>query len=544
MKDPLNTMGTRRTAETAIEITVPLVASLSAWWVGQHFLGVPSVSRELGPLELAMILGAIVSLLSWFVVRQLGVMEVRRPWVLATWAVAANTISMGALSTYVGFSFEDACTELTGVVVETAPLSLPGDAGLQLGGTKVCQLTPVPGNPYLPGTLLRPTWSGDLTPLLVAWLLLLSAAAAVGLRNVRVMHTRMGLALVDGLRMAPAAGKKAVVGNGDGELQACGNATLWGEPCGQLYGADKVFEPGEWCLRCAQTFRRSERTLSFSVVSLFTADVDVLNGLERLDASSWVPNEPAPPDARLSGQERWVTLGRIEVPDVVTVSTLLSLVHERLKAWGGRATETTKPAFDLAEKRASRLAAWIWFGSHDHRLTYARPTDNVLLALGPTRLRDLALEVGEELVLQLDIGLLPLELRTGFRQTFLDPGREAVVQNSRQDFWVPVTGSVPRKDGLWVPRIEGDALRAWLSVDRLRGDEVRGVSSPRPYVPRQEAASATVREGMLDLVRMAVADDGEVDGETAPAASITEWAWLDQAQIELLRQQALVLVAA
>jgi hypothetical protein len=542
MSDPLTTLGVRRTAETAIEIATPLAVFCGAWWVAQSVLGAPTVSRELGPIELGGILGALVALLSWFVARQLSAMSVRRPWVHAAWAAGANVISIGALSTYVDLSFDGACADQGGAIVHTEPVVLASERGLELGGGDVCQLSAVPGNPYLTGTVLRPTWSGEVHPLLAGWLLLVAVGAAVGLRNVRVASTRMGLSLVDELGMAPAAGSKAVIGGADGDLQACGNATLWGEPCGQLYAADRVFEPGEWCVRCAQSFRKADRTLSFSVVSLFTADIDVLNGLERLDASSWTPGDPPPPDARLSGQERWVTLGRIEVPDVVTVATLLALIDERLKAWSQRAPDAAKPAFELAEKRASRLACWIWFGHHDHRLTYARPTDRVLLALGSTRLRDLALEAGEDLVLQLDTGLLPLELRTGFRQTFLDPSREPVVQNTRQDFWVPVTAARPRPDGLWVPRIEGDALRAWLSVDRLRPDDVRGVSSPRPYTARTAAPPKPVAEGALDLVRMGVTEEGEIDGEIGPGASIAEWAWLDQHQIELLRQQALVLV--
>ena len=86
-------------------------------------------------------------------------------------------------------------------------------------------------------------------------------------------------------------------------------------------------------------------------------------------------------------------------------------------------------AFALAKKRASRLSAWIWIGHEENALTYARPTSRALLAVGPTRLKDLPIEGGERLALQLDIGLLPLELRTAFRQTFLDPTRPPLVQN-------------------------------------------------------------------------------------------------------------------
>ena len=45
------------------------------------------------------------------------------------------------------------------------------------------------------------------------------------------------------------------------------------------------------------------------------------------------------------------------------------------------------------------------------------------MALGTTRLRDLITDSGEDLYLQLDIGLLPVEMRTAFKKTFLDERR-------------------------------------------------------------------------------------------------------------------------
>ena len=34
-----------------------------------------------------------------------------------------------------------------------------------------------------------------------------------------------------------------------------------------------------------------------------------------------------------------------------------------------------------------RICAWVWFGRQSTRLTYARPTSNVLFGIGPNRLR-------------------------------------------------------------------------------------------------------------------------------------------------------------
>lgn len=535
MSDPAFRLGARRTSETLTEVLVPLSAAVASWFVARRVLATPSASHVLSPAELTAILGAVTAIFAWYTVRQLGMFNVRRPAIHVGWAIGACASALYALSAFVAWGFEARCLTLGGEITTT---TTPG-----MDPATVCQLTPVPDNVYLPGTLLRPPWDGTWSPPLVIALTAIALLAAVGLRNVRLRRTRMGTALVDELTMAPAAGSAAVNG-GDGAdgIQACGNPTLWGEPCGQLYPAEKTFEPGEWCVRCAQVYQRNERTLVFTVVSLFTGDIDVLNGLERIDASSWPQGEPPPPDARLSGQERWVKMGRIEVPDVLTVGTLLALVHERLDKWAGDAPDHAQKAFKLATDRGSRLAAWIWFGHHDHALTYARPTERALLALAPMRLRDLALEVGEELVLQLDIGLLPLELRTGFRQTFLDPARTPVVHNAKQDFWIPVAGAKAQQEGLWVPRIEGEALRAWLSLDRLRDDDVRGVTSPRPYAFKDDDPTvATPGEGVLDLVRMPI-EDGEPQRERLPGAAISEWAWMERRHIELLRQQALVMV--
>ncbi len=532
MADPLFTMGARRTAETLTEMLVPFTVAGTVWWQAKNYLAEPSVSRELSTFELYVLLCGVAAIGAWYAGRQLCLVNVKRPWT-HVFVIAGTCLgSMYGLGTAVRWGFSSECTELAGLLVQTQVLF--GSEGL------VCQIGGVPDNPYLAGVLLRPAWDGHISFPLGVVLAIVPTLVGYGMRDVRLRSSRIGLGLIDQLQLAPAAGDQAVLGDASDVVQACANATLWGEPCGQMYPKSKVFEPGEWCVRCAQVYQRTERVVSFDVVSLFTSDIDVLNGLERLDASAWGQGEPEPPDARLSGQERWVRLGRIEVPDVVSVATLMQFLHGRLKVWAGSAREEDQLAFDLAAKRASKLACWIWMGRHRDRLTYARPTHRALLALGATRLRDLDLDIGEELVLQLDIGLMPLELRSGFRQTFLD-GREPIVQNSKQDFWVPVTAIRPRPDGLWIPRIEGAALRAWLSLDRIRPPDVRGVTSPRAYVGMEGEPDAAT--GTLDLVRMPL-DGTEPTMEIWPGTSIAEWVWMERQQIELLRQQVLVMVDA
>lgn len=542
MIDPRARLGFRRLRETLGEQLVPVAAATGSWMAAHALLLQPTPSRPLASVELVLLLGAVASTFAWVMARQLTILNLRRPTIHAAWGTGAAVIALTTLAFAVSRGFGSACGELGGTVEVVGDVAL---GGATHPGQLVCRLRPVPDNVYLPGTLLRAPWDGFVAPWQVVVLLAWSAASAIGLRNLRLSPTRLGIALAEELQTAPAAGWKAVLGaSGPTGLQACGNPTLWGEPCAQLYAADHPFEPGAWCIRCAQTYRKAERTVSFTVVSLFTGDIDVLNGLERLDATAWSPDRAQPPDARLSGQERWVRLGRMEIPDVVTVSTLLALVLEQLKPWSKDAHADHREAFALAERRASRLACWIWIGHEEDQLTYARPSTRAVLAVGSTRLKDLPVESGDRLALQLDIGLLPLELRTAYRQTFLDPGRAPLVQNLKQDVWVPTAPPHGVPEGRWLPRLAGDSLRAWLSLDRLRPDAALGVVSPRPYLlPGTEVDDRPMPEGRLDLVRMPLVDQTPAP-DPMPGRSLTEWDWFEEAHLELLRQQSLVLVLA
>lgn len=535
MSDPLFTLGARRTSEILVEAVVPMFACIGAWRLAKRVLAEPSIGRGLTGFETVLLLAAFVCVFSWYGGRQLVLFNQRSPWRIVMVSAVFALTAVGLLGSSVQTGFDARC-EAAGGFAQT-PMELAGIA------TRVCKLGGVPGNPYLPGTLLRAPWDGSISPPL--WVLLggLSVITTIGTRHRRLRPTRMGVEVAQLLRLAPAAGSGAVAG-GDAlsGVQACGNPTLWGELCGQAYPAAKEFEPGEWCIRCSQVYSRCERELTFRVVGLVTTDVDVLNGLERLDALAWDPGDPMPPDARLSGQERWAILGEITVPDVLTVTQVLAFVHENLKGWSGD-DDDVNAALDLASQRASKLSAWIWMGAVADRLTYARPTDRTALALGSSRLRDLLLDAGEPLTLQLDLGLLPLELRTAFRKTFLDPDRKPVLQNTKQDLWVPVAPNTSSLGGQWVPRIEGKALRRWLSLDRLRPAEQRGVTTPLPYVLPGAEVPVLVLPGSLDLVRTPLdTRTNEPLLAPRPGDSLAEWEWMEWRQIDLLRQQTLVMV--
>ena len=547
--DPRLALGRWRVAEALVEASVPSLGALGGWIFLERVLGAPTAARPLTGLELGALFGAAAALTGWMAGRQLHLAGRKSPWspvVLGSVYIAVALIVLPGLATG---SFAEACAESAGEVVLSQPLRSPS-------GAARCRIGGVADNPYLPGALLRPSWSGDTPPWLWAVALASGALGALGLRDRRVRPSAMGRRLFALLRYAPAGGTRAGVGPPpieEGRIIACANPTLWGEVCGQIYSADRVFQAGEACARCGMAFQRAEREITLKVVSLFSADSDVLNGLEKADTVSWQRDEPMTPDARVSGAERWVQLGVLTLPDVVSAATALAIAHERLEAWGA-ASSRAREAAAIAQARASRVSAWLWFGALSHRLTYARPTERAVLALGATRLRELVPEGGEEVWLQLDVGLLPVELRYGFRKA--RPGRAPELQNSKTDLWLPVApAELPRdRQGVWIPRVEGEALRVWLSTERLRDDPDAGGAVPLPYLPWRPGpegapppdpfADATPEPGSLDYVRSPLDKDGaEPTLERSLGDSIADWDWMEQEQIGLLRRQCLVLMS-
>lgn len=534
MSGALASAGLWRAGEGAFESVVPLSLSGAAWYGLWWALSQPSGGRPFSEVERFALFGAAAALSAWSTSRQAWLLGTRRPRAAVGWSLLTGALVLAVLLPLARGSFGSTCTgDLGGQLISAA-----GPDGQLVAA---CQVGGVPGSPYNRGALILASWSGTLDAGSAASALIMTVLASVALRDRRILPTTIPRKLGDHLRLAPAMGTASAIGKvgPEGRIVACGNPTLWGEPCGQIYPAEAPPEPGAWCLRCQQGFTAASTELELTIISLFSADLDVLNGLERLDTVSWDQGERQPADPRLSGQERWVVLGRIRVPDVLSVASVLALVHEQLPRWA-EADPTTAEASRLARERMSRVAAWLLTGRLQHRLTYARPTRRARYGVGTTRLRDLVSDAGEALTLQLDLGLLPVEMRVGFRQTFIDTSRLTVQQNSRVDVWVPV--GPQRDDGRWVARVEGEALRAWLATDRVRPQAARGVPEPVAYRPFGADAPAS-GGGLLDLVRRPLPEDeGEPLDTPSGGASIAEWDWLEWEQIELLRRECLVLV--
>lgn len=542
MSDALGRIARLRAEEAAVEGGLPFTVMAAGWWQFYARLGEPAHGRPFGRLELCVVVGACAALVGWAVGRQLFLMGKRRLPTLLWPAVGLAIILLFSVSALIDGRFEARCeSALSGTMVEVS--SFLGGADLP-----ACRIAGVPGNPYLPGTLIYAGWDGAFDALLYAVAALSAGASSLAFRDWRLFATSVPRRLFDALWLSPASGSSSSFGglSKDGRVMACANPTLWGEPCGQLYPADKQWEAGAWCVRCQQTFRKAERHLHFQIVSLFSGDLDVLNGLERLDTVAWNQGDRISPDARISAVERWVTLGSIDLPDVLSVSQALALVYERLPKLAEKGDDRVKAAVALAVERGSRLSAWIWFGRMVSRLTFARPTSRAIFALATRRLRDLVASSGEDLTLQLDIGLLPVELRAASRRTFLEEGRAPVLQNSKVDMWVPVgpPGRTNASPGLWVPRIDGEALRLWLSVDRRSGTDARGQAIPVAYVPYGSPIPERVDlERRLDLILLDhEGGEGEIELRRDPGDSIAEWEWFDGLQIELVRQRVLVLI--
>lgn len=522
----------RRVAEGAVELLAPLGLAALAWGLSVVYLGAPTPAVGVTHLELAALLGANAALTGWAGGRLAYLMRRRHPrWAVGvSWALCAVMLLL--LPRMSAERFAARCDAQWGGVV--IPDALSG------GARALCQVGGVVGSPYLPGRLVRPRWAGAVDGRAWPALLGIAALAALGWRDRRLVPTGIGERVLRGLPYAAAGGWAASPRGGPSrsdKVEACANVTWWGELCGQVYPGDKAPAVGGACVRCHQGFRPAARRLTLRVVSLVSADADELNAFEKQDMVSWSPAAGPRDELGASGRPRWAVLGQVELPDVLTVAQALALVHARLPGWAeSQGAPQRARALKLAQERASRVSAWLWAGAHEDRLNRARPEREATLAVGPQRLRDLNPRRGGALWLQLDVGLMPLELWEGRQRP------SAGTTNLRSALWIPV--AAPRRPaqtpGLWVPRVEGDALRAWLRVSRRRASPDQDQLAP--YQPKGTVPSPRGK-GPLDLViRPIDPKSREPSAAPQPGESIAEWLWLERAQIQLLRRSALVMV--
>ena len=505
--NPLQSMGFWRGFEGAVEIAVPMTVACVVFFRIKSLMEQASMGRPLTTLEVFVLLGSMTAVVSWAVSRQMYLSGRRKPIVIAVMSTLFSFVAIYGLVKLLASGFEASCTDVyEGVLIELSSV-WKNQTGL------ACQVGQIAGNNYIPGALVRPAWDGQSSGILWLFMSVVATFSSVAMRDVRVRPTKIVKKLYKLLEYAPASGLNGVLGEKakDGRVQACSNSTFWGEICGQIYSADKKFEPGEWCGRCNQTYTKADFELTFNIVTLFSDNIDLLNMLEKKDTLSWDVPGRIPADGRQSGVERWVVVGQVTVPDVISVSQLLSITHAQLDTWQSD-NERVQSAINLAKKRASKLYGWIWFGRQTKRLTYARPTNKVLMAVGTTRLRDLITDSGDELYLQMDIGLLPLEMRTAFYKTFRDEKRIPRYQNSKLDIWVPIAPRLSAElAGMWVPRVEGEALRKWLATGRLQAEGKRGITIPVPYTvyeqPEEEAIQDVIDQTVQQLIEEDVAPE-------------------------------------
>ena len=312
---PLQSLGLWRAWESARESAVPILVATTAWTYAGGLLRAPSAGRPLSELELALLFGGLAVITSWAVARQWPVFGKLAPVRPTAWGTAVTIGAVALAGPLTETAFAGWCTDQVGgtlLLLEALSDHAPATA---------CSVHAVPDNPYLKGTLIHPNWDGGLQWFTWVFVAVSAVMSAVAFRDFRIWPSGVTQRLAETLQLAPASGLASVAGPPkatEGAVVACRNATLWGEICGQLYAAEREFAPGEWCVRCQQPFRPAERTLDITIVSLATAELDVLNGLERLDMQSWQQGERPPPDPRISGEERWVVLGSIRLPDVIS----------------------------------------------------------------------------------------------------------------------------------------------------------------------------------------------------------------------------------
>jgi hypothetical protein len=551
-EDALLRVGRVRVFEAFLEGQMPVVLAGAAWLGLIHLLSEPAPAYAYSPVELWALVGASAALSAWAISRVMFLFGVRQPAKFALAAVAFNLLLIQGLHSLSLSRFDDACTATYGG--ELLPEEGPGIAAYD----RVCVVDRAVDSPALIGTHLRRSWrgAGAFDKAMWAFLLVVSVASSMAFRDRRIRRSRMAVAMIEELAFAQAAGMASVRGErrDNASVLACDNPTLWGEVCGQMYWEGSI-SPEEPCVRCGFNFHPGEQ-VRLRVVTLTTDRVDKLNVAERTHPPyrSWTQGQYSPlaTKTRLneSGRKRWQELDQpFAFPRHLTVAQALALICDDLPD-------------GLAKKKASRISAWMWFlppPGHIREHLAVQPGAEYALIAATERLSD-ALERHRGVpVLQLDVGLMPVQFRFGNR-LLSDPSN---CLNQNVTLWLPVRSPHDKGEAAtrWVPRVESAALRTWLSVvRRSAGTEDRQGLDVMPYIWPKRRAPGRWKDGRgrqvelrnpdpahvparLTMVRMSWGADGEPEVHRSLGllgARLDEWEWLDREQIEQLRQGVVV----
>lgn len=556
MADPrLERVGRQSALEAYLEGQVPVILAGAWWYWLSVLLSTPTASRSYSSLELTLLLSAGAGLAAWAASRVMYLFGGRRPAVFALAGVVVAVTAVWVLDRRTDDLYTEYCeTTVRGALLPPSPLSVgPGVF------VSTCVADASPDSPYLPGAILRRPWAGssDLGLVTLLSILLLGATGGLAFRDRRIRRTRLGVLMIEAFAFGRGAGLAAVRGEeGDGkQIIMCDNPTLWGELCGQLYWDDAI-DADKPCVRCGFNFHPGENVL-VRTIGLTSDRVDQLNILE----SNYSPHEPwrqgsparNPEHISLSarGVPRWENMGEFKLPRMITMAQALEILADRVS--GGSAAGLTKA-------RASRISAWVWFlpgGGRWLPNLAVQPGARYTLAAATERLGDVLDRHPGTPFLQLDIGLIPVQLRFGNRR------RGAENLNQNLIVWVPMRSPHERGERAvsWVPRVETAALRTWLSVVRRSGkEEDRLDVDVMPYVWPDTRRAGRWRDGAgrwwelrspspedppepLTFVRMGW--DAEGEPQVSPrlgllGARLDEWEWLEREQIEQLREGVVV----
>ena len=165
--DPLRSVSRALASEAAIEGGVPIACAGAVWYLLYRTLSTPSAGRPLADIEVLVLLAAAMAVTGWAIARQLHVMHKRTLKMALLPPMFVGALSLTGLLFAVRSRFEELCTgELLGALIDVVPF------GTGASPMVACQINAVPGNLYLPGTLIYPFWSGDIPR--STWLILLT----------------------------------------------------------------------------------------------------------------------------------------------------------------------------------------------------------------------------------------------------------------------------------------------------------------------------------------------------------------------------------